>query len=324
MTAASLPDPGALIAQGAGVLWAIGNTPLVDASMLLDPETKPAGVRLLVKLESSNPSGSTTDRTALTMLRQALELGRLSPGQRILEPSSGNTGISLAMLGRVLGHPVRIVMPENVTKEHSTLLRLFGAEVVHSPAELGSSGAVHTAQQLASEDRSLFLPMQYENPANPRAHYDGTGREILAQVEGKLGAFIAALGTGGTLMGVGRRLREQHPDVAVIAAELKQRDGAHERFRSSVLDATQLDRRILATNANTVACMRDLAKAGIFAGVSTAVALHAARRVAPQMEEGSAIVMIAADGGWRYLSAGLWDDRTSEQLDADMEAGHWW
>lgn len=313
-----------------GVLDAIGNTPLVDVSQLLDPERVAPDVRLLAKLESANPTGSVKDRIALNMVRAATASGALQPGQTILEPTSGNTGISLAMIGRVLGHPVRVVMPANVTPERIDVLRLFGAEVIFSPAELGSNGAVRMAQQIAAADPSLFMPLQYDNPANPDAHYHGTGVEILDQVDGPIAAFVAGLGTGGTLMGVGRRLREQFPDVQIVAAEPKPGDSImglrslEDGYVPPVLDASKLDRRILVGNAASVAGTRELTRAGIFAGVSAGACLHVAKRIAAQAGAGDTIVMLVADSGWKYLSAGIWHERDATQLERDMEAGHWW
>ena len=324
------PDPVALLAQGAGVLSAIGNTPLVDISLLLDPATTADGVRLLAKLESANPSGSVKDRVALSMIRRAQESGALQPGQMLLEPTSGNTGISLAMIGAVLGYPLRAVMPENVTRERVGLLELFGAEVVFSPAELGSNGSVRMAQELAAADPSLFMPLQYENPANPDAHYNGTAPELLEQTGGRIDHFIAGLGTGGTLMGVGRRLRETLPDVQIVAAEPRPGDSImglrslEEGYVPPVLDASLLDRRILVGNADSVGGTRALTRAGIFAGVSAGAALHVARRIAREATAGQTIVLLVADSGWKYLSAGLWDTRDKDALETDMEAGHWW
>ncbi|MCW2949511.1 MAG: cysteine synthase family protein, partial [Thermoleophilia bacterium] len=315
---------------GAGVISAIGKTPLVDVTLLLDRDETPAGVRLFAKLESANPSGSVKDRVALSMITQARASGALQPGQTLLEPTSGNTGISLAMIGRVLGHPLRAVMPANVTPERVSLLNLFGAEVIFSPPELGSNGSVRMAQEIASDDASLFMPLQYENPANPDAHYHGTAPEIIEQVGGTIATFVAGLGTGGTLMGVGRRLREQFPDVQIVAAEPKPGDSImglrslDAGYIPPVLDATKLDRRILVGNAASVAGTRELTRAGIFAGVSAGAALTVAKRVARQASEGDTIVMLVADSGWKYLSAGIWDARDEAQLEADMEAGHWW
>ncbi|MCW2924072.1 MAG: Cysteine synthase [Thermoleophilia bacterium] len=313
-----------------GVLASIGHTPLVDVSSLLAGDERVAeGVRLFAKLEGANPSGSVKDRVALSMLRAAIESGALEPGQRLLEPTSGNTGISLALVGSVLGYPLRAVMPANATPERRRMLELFGAEVVDSPAELGSNGAVLLAKELAAADPSLFMPMQYENPANPAAHYDGTGVELLEALDGRVDAFVAGLGTGGTLTGVGRRLREHDPSVQLVAAEPLPGDpimglrSLEDGYTPPVLDASLLDRRILVDNRNSVLATRALARAGIFAGVSAGAALHVARRIAREAEAGSTIVVLVADSGWKYLSSGIYD-REIDELERDMEAGHWW
>lgn len=316
------------------VVAAIGRTPLVDITHLLHsragvPTELADGVRLLAKLEGHNPTGSVKDRVAWSMISDARDSGALTPGQTLLEPTSGNTGIALAMICAVLGHRFRAVMPANATPERRQLLELYGATVIDSPAELGSNGAVRMAQELAATDDSLFMPMQYENPANPRAHYDGTALELLEQTGGNIDAFVSGLGTGGTLMGVGRRLRETNPDVQIVAAEPLPGDAImglrslEEGYTPPVLQPDLLDRRLLVNNVNSVRGTRALATAGIFAGVSAGAVLHVARRVATQADAGSTIVMLVADSGWKYLSAGLWT-ADLDQLEADMETGHWW
>lgn len=313
------------------VLDAIGHTPLVDISQLLDAEHTARDVRLLAKIEGANPTGSVKDRVALAMVRAARESGALVPGQTILEPTSGNTGIALAMIGRVLGHPVRVVMPDNVTSERIQLLRGFGADIEFSPAALGSNGAVRQAQATAAAHPEWFMPMQYENPANPGAHYHGTAIELLEQTDGHIDAFVAGLGTGGTLTGVGRRLREElGPRVRIVAAEPLPGDSImglrslEDGYTPPVLDATLLNRRVLVSNANSVGGTRALASAGVFAGVSSGAGVHVARRIARRAAEGATIVMLVADSGWKYLSAGLWDERDADELEAHMEEGHWW
>ncbi|MCW2955315.1 MAG: Cysteine synthase [Thermoleophilia bacterium] len=311
------------------VLDTIGNTPLVDVTSLLDPAETAEGVRLLAKLEGANPTGSVKDRVARAMLLAARESGQLQPGQVILEPTSGNTGISLAMIASLLGHPMRAVMPANATPERVRMLELFGAEVIPSPAELGSNGAVRKAQELAAADPSLFMPMQYENPANPGAHYDGTAVELLEQTGGRIDIFVAGLGTGGTLTGVGRRLREHDPSVQLIAAEPLPGDSImglrslEDGYTPPVLDASLLDRRLVVDNVSSVRATRALARAGVFAGVSAGAALHVARRIARDAAAGSTIVFLVADSGWKYLSAGIWD-KDLDDLERDMETGHWW
>ncbi|MCW2926838.1 MAG: Cysteine synthase [Thermoleophilia bacterium] len=311
-------------------LDAIGNTPLVDVSMLLPRDGSVAeGVRVLAKLEGANPTGSIKDRVARSMLERAIEDGSLSPGQTILEPTSGNTGIALAMVGGILGHRLRAVMPSNATPERRRLLELFGAEVIDSPAELGSNGAVRMAQELAAADPSVFMPMQYENPANPDAHYHGTAVELLEQTEGRIDAFVAGLGTGGTLTGVGRRLREHDPSVRIVAAEPLPTDpimglrSLEDGYVPPVLDASLLDRRFVVSNIDSVRATRAFATAGVFAGVSAGAALHVAQRMAREAEAGATIVVLVADSGWKYLSGGIWD-RDLDQLETDMETGHWW
>ena len=195
------------------LLSTIGNTPMVELRRL----SPPGGARVFAKLEGTNPSGSVKDRIARAMVEEGLASGRLAPGQTILEPSSGNTGISLAMVGRLLGHPVRIVLPDNTTPEREQMLRLYGAEIIHSPGGEGSNGAIRLAERLAAEDSTLFMPYQYGNEANPLAHEQTTGPEILEQVP-DLDVFVAGLGTGGTLTGVGRFLKRERPGVRIVAA----------------------------------------------------------------------------------------------------------
>jgi cysteine synthase len=306
------------------LLSTIGSTPMVELPHLA-PSPR---IRLYAKLESANPTGSVKDRIALTMLEDARAMGALAPGQTILEPSSGNTGISLAMIGRLMGHPVRIVMPDNTTIEREQLLRLYGAEIVPSPGAEGSNGAIRLAQELSAADPSLFMPYQYGNAANPRAHEEGTGPEILAAVPG-IDLFVAGLGTGGTLTGVGRFLKRERPGSRVIAAEPlpgEQVQGLRnldEGFVPPVLDASVLDDRYLVGNRNAVVGVRRLIREeGIFAGLSSGAALHVALRAAAEMQEGS-IVVLLADGGWKYLSTGIYD-RDLDDLDEELERSLLW
>ena len=309
----------------AGIASTVGNTPLVELASL----SPTPGVRLLAKLESENPTGSVKDRVALAMLDAAEQSGELRRGRTILEPSSGNTGIALAALGRVRGYPVRIVLPESATSERVALLEAFGAQIVRSPGELGSNGAVALARELAAADRSLFMPFQYANPANPGVHYRTTGVEILEECP-DVDVFVAGLGTGGTLMGVGRRLREANPDVQIIAAEPLAGDDVsglrslEDGYVPEVLDVSKLDRKLLVSNAEAVRGLRLLARReGIFAGVSAGGVLHVAMKVAAELEAPATIVMLFADGGWKYLSAGLWD-RDEDDLAGEMESKVWW
>jgi cysteine synthase len=307
-----------------GLIESIGHTPMVELRRLA-PSPR---IRLFAKLEGANPTGSVKDRVARAMLADARESGALRPGQTILEPTSGNTGISLAMVGGLLGHPVRVVMPDNTTAERTQLLRLYGTEIVTSPGSEGSNGAIRLAQELADADPSVFMPYQYGNEANPRAHEQETGPEILDQVPG-LDVFVAGLGTGGTLTGVGRYLKRSRPGIRVVAAEPlpgEQVSGLRsldEGFVPPVLDISVLDDRYLVGSRDALLAVRRLLRdEGIFAGLSSGAVLHVALRVAAQIDEG-AIVMLLADGGWKYLSAGLWT-RDLDQLEQELDRSLLW
>jgi cysteine synthase len=296
----------------------VGNTPLVELPRL---SPKP-GVRLYAKLEGQNPTGSIKDRVALAMV----EAADLEPGQELLEPTSGNTGISLALVARLKGYRLTCVMPENVTEERRRLLRLYGAEIVESPGEEGSNGAVRLALELAEREPRYRMLFQYGNEANPAAHYHGTGAEIAAELD-RVDVFVAGLGTGGTLMGAGARLREAFPDVVVAAAEPFPGDpvmglrSLEDGYTPPILDVDRLDRKLLVSNADAVAGLRALLdREGIFAGVSSGAVLHAARKLAEELDEG-VVVMVLADGGWKYLSAGFWDAADPE---AELEGSVWW
>jgi cysteine synthase len=306
------------------LLSTIGNTPMVELSQLAPS----ARIRLFAKLESANPTGSVKDRIAVAMLEDARASGSLRPGQTILEPSSGNTGISLAVIGGLMGHPVRIVMPDNTTPEREQLLRLHGAEIVFSPGGEGSNGAIRLAQELSAAHPSLFMPYQYGNEANPRAHEEGTGPEILAAVP-DLDLFVAGLGTGGTLTGVGRFLKRARPGARVIAAEplpgeqVQGLRSLEDGFVPPVLDASVLDDRYLVGNRDAVIGVRRLLReAGIFAGLSSGAALHVALRAAGEMQEGSVVVLLA-DGGFKYLSTGIYE-RDLDELDEQLERSLLW
>jgi [CysO sulfur-carrier protein]-thiocarboxylate-dependent cysteine synthase len=262
------------------------------------------------------------------MIETALADGSLQPGQTILEPSSGNTGISLAMIGARLGHPVRIVMPDNTTAEREQLLRLYGAEIVFSPGAEGSNGAIRLAQSLADADPSLFMPYQYGNEANPRAHEATTGPEILEQVP-DVDVFVSGLGTGGTLTGVGRFLKRMRPGVRIVAAEplpgelVQGLRSLDEGFVPPVLDESVLDDRVLVTNRDAVIGLRRLLRdEGIFGGLSSGAAVAVAVKAARELASGS-VVVILADGGWKYLSTGLWD-RDLDELTDDLEDALLW
>lgn len=305
------------------LLDAIGNTPTVELRRLAPP-----GVRVFAKLEGANPTGSVKDRIARAMVRDALASGALHPGQTILEPSSGNTGISLALVGALLGHPVRVVMPDNTTPERAQLLRLYRADIVFSPGEEGSNGAIRVARELAAADPTLFMPFQYGNPANPRAHEETTGPEILAAVP-EIDCLVAGLGTGGTLTGVGRFLKRARPGVRVIAAEplpgelVQGLRSLEEGFIPPVLDQSVLDDRYLVSNRDAVLGLRALMREeGIFAGLSCGAAISVALRVAAEMDHGNVVVLLA-DGGWKYLSSGLWT-RDLDELEGELEGSLLW
>ena len=297
----------------------IGDTPLV--------ELRPVGeVRVYAKLEAQNPTGSIKDRIAKAMIETAAASGELAPGRELLEPTSGNTGISLALVAKLKGYPLTCVMPENATEERKRLLRLHGAEIVFSPGELGSNGAVRLALELAEREPKYFMPFQYANDANPRAHYEGTGAEIAAALD-RLDVVVAGLGTGGTLMGVGERLRESFPDVVVAAAEPLPGDpvmglrSLDEGYVPPILDVSKLDRKVLVSNQESVHELRRLLdEEGLFAGVSSGAVSHVARKLAGELD-GGVVVAILADGGWKYLSADFWE---AEDVERAMERTVWW
>ncbi|OGN88151.1 MAG: cysteine synthase B [Chloroflexi bacterium GWC2_73_18] len=285
-------------------------------------------VRLYAKLEFTNPTGSVKDRVAKYLIEDLERTGRLRPDSIIIEPTSGNTGISLAMIARRRGYRIAVVMPDNVTNERRQLLALFGAEIIDSPGAKGSNGAVELAKYLVARDDRFVMPYQYGNPANPRAHYETTAEEIIADCP-EVDVFVAGLGTGGTLVGVGRRLREHNPNVKIYAAEPMPGENVQglrsldEGFVPEVFDASILDGKFLVSNADSIAALRALtADEGIFAGVSSGGALVAAARVASEMEHGT-IVVIFADGGWKYLSEGIWT-RDFDEMGEDLESRSWW
>jgi cysteine synthase len=306
------------------ILDTIGNTPLVE----LKSFSPRPGVQIFAKLEGVNPSGSIKDRIAKRMIEEAEASGRLTPGSILLEPTSGNTGIALAMIARVKGYPFIAVLPDNVTQERRQMLELYGARIILSDGTLGSNGAVKLAQDLASKDDRYVMLYQYGNDANPRAHYEGTAVEIINDLP-DLDVFVAGLGTGGTLTGNARRLKAYNPAIKIVAAEPLQGDAVQglrsleDGFVPPVLDQSLLDARILVSSRDAIRRTRQLKdQEGIFAGPSCGAALHAALRVAASMERGK-IVVILADGGWKYLSEDLWT-RDLDQLEDDLEAKLLW
>ncbi|HEV2823792.1 MAG TPA: cysteine synthase [Actinomycetota bacterium] len=286
---------------------AIGNPPLVGL-----PRFSPRpGVRLWAKLEGQNPTGSVKDRIALAMVEDAEKSGRLAPGATLVEPSSGNTGIALALVARVRGYRLVVVMPENTSAERRQLLELYGAEIVLSPASGGSNGAIARAGELAAEHPDWVMLYQYGNPANVTAHYETTGPEIWRDLP-EVTHFVAGLGTSGTLVGVGRYLKEQRPAVQVVAAEPEYGDLVYglrnldEGFVPPIFEEDVLDRRIKVGSHDALTRTRELAATeGVFAGISTGAVLHVALRVAEPLEQAD-IVVLAPDGGWKYLSTGAY------------------
>jgi cysteine synthase B len=306
------------------IVQAIGNTPLVELRRL---SPKP-GVRIYVKLEGYNPTGSVKDRVARSLIERAEEDGLIRPGQTILEPTSGNTGISLAMICRRKGYPLKVVMPDNVTAERTQLLRMYGAEIISSPGEQGSNGAVAMALELAESDSSYYMPYQYGNQANPDAHYNGTAVEILEELD-TVSAFVAGLGTGGTLMGNARRFKEEDPDT--VAAEPLQGElvqglrSLDDGYIPPIIDLSLLDRKIFVSNRDAVVWTKKLMEEeGLFVGVSTGAIASICVRVANELDEGN-VVFVSPDDGWKYLSSGVYT-KTVEQLEDEgaLERGSFW
>ena len=307
------------------LIEAIGDTPLVEL-----PALSPSpSVRIFAKLEGNNPTGSVKDRIARAMVQAALDDGALSPDRAILEPTSGNTGISLAMVARRLGYRFAAVMPDNVSPERGWLLSAYGAEIIYSPGEKGSNGSIEAAQEMAARDDRYLMLYQYGNAANPQAHYETTAPEIIRDLP-EITHFVAGLGTGGTLMGTGRRLREFNPSVQIIAAAPEPDDriqglrSLEEGFVPPILDLSQLDGRIMVSGEESFRKTAELLrKEGVFAGVSSGAALAAAQRVAARVSEAN-IVCLFADGGWKYLSAGIWTDANADALREKAKGGVWW
>jgi len=304
------------------IIETIGNTPLVE----LKSFSPRPGVEIYAKLEGANPSGSVKDRIAKKMIEEAEASGRLQAGAILLEPTSGNTGISLAMIARIKGYQFVAVMPDNVTRERRQMLELYGARIIYSDGTQGSNGAVRLAKELVKSDDRYVMLYQYGNPANPGAHYSGTAVEIIRDLP-DIDIFVAGLGTGGTLTGNARRLKEYNPAIKVVAAEPMQGDGVQglrsleDGFIPPVLDQSVLDAKILVSSADSIRRTRQLKdQEGIFAGPSCGASLHAALRIASTLEKGK-IVTILADGGWKYLSEDLWAidlEGVEESLEAKL------
>ena len=306
------------------IVQAIGNTPLVELKRL---SPKP-GVRIYAKLECNNPTGSVKDRVARSMIEVAEAEGRIEPGQTILEPTSGNTGISLAMICSRKGYPLKVVMPDNVTRERTELLQMYGAEIVYSPGSQGSNGAVAMALEIAERDSSYYLPYQYGNAANPDAHYNGTAVEILEELD-DVAAFVGGLGTGGTLMGNARRLKEENSETLVVAAEPLQGEqvqglrSLEDGYIPPILDLSLLDRKIFVSNRDSVVwTKRLLEEEGMFLGVSSGAIASIAARVAEQLDEGN-VVFVVPDDGWKDLSSGVYN-KPLEELEETIESASFW
>ena len=305
------------------VLDAIGETPLVG----LPAMTPKPGVRVWAKLEGQNPTGSTKDRIAKAMIEAAEASGELTAERTILEPTSGNTGIALAMVARRKGYRLTVVIPDNAGEERIRLLELFGAEIVYSPGDQGTNGSIDVARRLAADDR-YFMPFQYGNEANPRAHEEGTGQEIVRDLP-EITHFVAGLGTGGTLTGVGRRLKRHDPGIKVIAAEPELGELVYglrsldDGFVPPIFDETVLDRKFLVSSSDALRMTRDLTeREGLFAGISSGAVLHVGLRIAAEIDEGD-VVCLLADGGWKYLSMDAWSPEL-DLAEKKVSEALWW
>ncbi len=305
------------------VVESIGNTPIVELPTLSPKE----GVHIWAKLEGQNPTGSVKDRVAKAMMEDAEEKGAIAEGQTVLEPTSGNTGISLGMICRRKGYPLKVVMPDNVTEERSQLLRMYGAEIVYSEGAKGSNGAVELALEMVEQDSSYYMPYQYGNEANPRAHYEGTACEILEELE-EVAAFVGGLGTGGTLMGNGRRLKENDPETKIVAAEPMQGElvqglrSLDDGFIPPIIDISLFDRKIMVSNTDAIVWTKKLLEEeGLFAGVSAGAIASVAVRIAGELDEGN-VVFLVPDDGWKYLSSGVYT-KPVEELEG-IDSTVWW
>ena len=304
------------------IVESIGNTPLVELPRL---SPKP-DVRIYAKLEGHNPTGSVKDRVARSMIEGAEAEGVIEPGQTILEPTSGNTGIALGMICRRKGYPLKVVMPDNVTEERTQLLRMYGAEIVYSEGAKGSNGAVELALEMA-EEPGYYMPYQYGNEANPLAHYNGTAVEILDELDG-VAAFVGGLGTGGTLMGNGRRLKEANPETLIVAAEPMQGElvqglrSLDDGFIPPIIDLALLDRKIMVSNRDAIVwTKRLLHEEGVFAGVSSGAIAAIAVRIAGELDGGN-VVFLIPDDGWKYLSSGVYT-KPIEEIE-NLDSTVWW
>lgn len=311
-------------AKGRDILDTVGNTPMVEISRM-SPKKE---VHIFAKLEGQNPTGSLKDRIAKYMVERAESEGTLTRDKTILEPTSGNTGISLAFLARRKGYKIKVVMPENVSKERTQLLQAYGAEIVYTDGSKGTNGAIAVAQEMAAGNPDFLMLYQYGNESNPLAHYETTGKEIIRDCP-DVDYFVAGLGTGGTLMGVGRRLKEYNPSVKVVAVVPHPDDviqglrSLEEGFIPPILDLSLLDSRIMVESKEAFQSVRELMQTeGIFAGVSSGSVVHCAQRLALRIDKGN-IVCLLADGGWKYLSTAMWTTDFTE-LRKTVDKQIWW
>ena len=318
------------------IVDAIGDTPLVDVSVLSPVE----GVRIYAKLEGSNPSGSVKDRVAKYMIEAAERDGLLKPGDTIIEPTSGNTGVSLAMIARARGYNLKVVMPAGVTQERIDLLIAYGAEIIFSDADKGTNEAIIVAKQIAADNPDYYFPYQYGNEANPRAHFETTGPEIIRDLP-EIDIFIGGLGTGGTLMGNGKALRLHNPNVKIVAVAPPPDDviqglrSIEHGFIPEILDLDQLDARILIESEDSFFWTQQLMeRCGIFAGISSGAAIACARKMADKIGDGTIeipgravgeanIVALLPDGGWKYMSTQLWT-KTFKEIESEVGGKIWW
>ena len=306
----------------AGLLDLIGHTPLVELRHLSPKK----GIRIYAKLEGQNPSGSVKDRIVLAMVEAAERRGDLKPGDTIIEASSGNTAIALAMVAKQRGYKARVVIPKHVAPSIGDILRIFGAKVTWCDSVGGMKGAIDLAEQIAGQEGFYFLG-QFTDDVNCQAHYQGTGAEIAVALP-EVDAFVAGIGTGGTVMGVGQRLRETNPNVQVVGVEPRMGErlqglrSLSEAYPPPLLELSQLDGRYLVDSASAIKAARMVvAKEGLFAGVSSGATLFAARRLANKMRKGNIVVMFS-DGGWKYLPSRPWD--TTRQTARALDDVHWW
>ena len=308
------------------LLNTIGKTTLVELRNMSPKK----GIQIYAKLEGQNPTGSVKDRIAKRMIEAAEQDGSLNKRITILEPTSGNTGISLAFVARLKGYKVKVVMPDNVSPERTQLLQAYGAEIVYSDGSYGTNGAIEVAKEMMEQakDNDYFMPYQYGNEANPGAHYKTTGAEILRDLP-EIDVFVAGLGTGGTLMGVGRRLKEHRQDIKIVAVAPEPDDtiqglrSLEEGFIPPILDLAMLDSRIMAKGSDAFrGTLELLRQEGIFAGISSGSVIWGAMKTAERMDKGN-IVCFLADGGWKYLSTGLWT-KDPEEMEKEARGKIWW